>query len=89
MSRITRCLGWKTGNGKNIKVGLDPIAGVSSDYTPLEGLRSYLEDYAIYTLSDVLNRGEATSSSDYWIATDDLELGGLWKEAWSNYIKGL
>ena len=48
-----------------------------------------MEDYGICTLSDVLNRGEATSSSDYWIAADDLELGVLWKEAWSNYIKGL
>ena len=33
MSWITRCLGWKTGNGKNIKVGIDPITRVSSDYT--------------------------------------------------------
>ena len=45
MSWITRCLGWKTGNGKNIKIGLDPIAGVSSDYTLPEGLRLYFKDY--------------------------------------------
>ena len=89
MSWITRCLGWKTGNGKNIKVGIDPIAGVSSDYTLLEDLRLYLEDYGIHTLSDVLNRRVSTSSTDYWLSADALELGGLCKEAWSNYIKGL
>ena len=81
MSWITRCLGWKIGNGKHIKIGLDPLAGVSSDYTLLEGLRLYLEDYGICTLSDALNRGVATSSSDYWISADDLELAGLWKDS--------
>ena len=89
MSWITRYLGWKIGNGKNIKVGIDPIAGVSSDFTLPEYLKSYLEDYGILTLSYALNRGIATSLIDYWITTDELELGGLWKDAWTNYIKGL
>ena len=89
VSWITRCLGWNTNNGKNIKVGIDPIAGFSSDYTLPEDLRLYLEDYGILTLSDVLNKGIDTTSIDYWITTDELELGGTWKVAWSNYIKGL
>ena len=89
MSWITRCLGRKIGNGKHIKIGLDPIAGVSSDYTLPEDLRLYLEDYGIVTLSDALNRGVACTSSDYWISADDLELAGQWEDAWSNYIKGL
>ena len=66
MSWITRFLGWKTGNGKLIKIGLDPIAGVSSDYTLPANLRLYLEDYGIVTLSDAHNRGGAYTSSDYW-----------------------
>ena len=89
MSWITRYLGCNIGNGKNIKVGIDPIADVSSEYTLPEDLRSYLEDYGILTLSNAHNRGIATSSTDYWISADELELGGLWKEAQSNYIKGL
>ena len=68
------------GNGKNIKVGIDPIVGVSSVHVLLADLRSYLEDYGILTLSDAHNRGIATSSTDYWISVDELELGGLWKE---------
>ena len=89
MSWITRYLGWKIGNGKNIKVGIDPFAGVSSDYFLPVDLISYLEDYGICTLSDALNRGIATSLTEYWITTDGLELGGIWKESWNNYIKGL
>ena len=52
MSRITRCLGWKTSDGKLIKIGIDPIAGVSSDYTLPVDLRLYLEDYGIVTLAN-------------------------------------
>ena len=89
MSWITRCLGCKTGDGKLIKIGIDPIAGVSSDYTLPVDLRLYLEDYGIVTLADALNRGEGCSSSDYWISADDLELDGHWKAVWTNYIKGL
>ena len=89
ISWITRCLGWKTGNGKNIKVGIDPIAGLTSDFILPEDLGLYLEDYGILSLSDVLNRGVATTSTDYWITAEELELGGQWKEAWSQYIKGL
>ena len=89
LSWITRCLGWKIGNGKHIKIGLDPIAGVTSDYTLPEGLRLYLEDYGIVSLSDALNRGVACTSLDYWISADDLKLVGDLKESWSNYIKGL
>ena len=89
MSWITRCLGWKTSDGKLIKIGLDPIAGVSSDYTLPADLRLHLEDYGIVTLSNALNRGEACTSSDYWLSADDLELAGPWKDAWTLYIKGL
>ena len=76
ISWITRCLGWKTGNGKNIKVGIDPIAGLTFDFILPEDLRLYLEDYGILSLSDVLNRWVATTSTDYWISEEELELGG-------------
>ena len=51
MTWITRQLGWKMGNGKNIKVGIDPTAGVSFVHVLPVDLRSYLEDYGILTLS--------------------------------------
>ena len=55
ISWITRCLGWKTGNGKAIKIGIDPIVGLSSDYILPEDLRLYLEDYGILHLLDARN----------------------------------
>ena len=89
ISWITRCLGWKTGNGKSIKIGIDPIAGLSSEYILPEDLRLYLEDYGISYLSDALNWGFATTFTEYWLTTEELELGGHWKVAWTQYIKGL
>jgi len=76
-------MGWKTRNGKNIKVGIDRIASLTSDFILLEDLKLYLKDYGILSLSDVLNRGVATTSIEYWLTTEELELGGQWKEAWT------
>ena len=83
ISWITICMGWKTRNGKNIKVGIDHIASLTSDFILLEDLKLYLKDYGILSLLDVLNRGVATTSIEYWLTTEELELGGQWKEAWT------
>ena len=39
------------GNGKNIKIGVDSIAGLNLDFVLLEDLRAYLEDYGISSLA--------------------------------------
>ena len=52
LSWLTRCLGWKVGNGQSIRIGVDPIAGLNSNFVLPEDLRIYLEDYDITTLMD-------------------------------------
>ena len=89
ISWITICLGWKTGNDKSIKIGIDPIAGLTSDYILPEDLRLYLEDYGISYLSNAHNWGFATTSAGYWLTVDELYLGGHWKTVWTQYINGL
>lgn len=89
ISWITRCLGWKVWNGRSIKISIDPIVGLSSDYILPEDLMIYLEDYGIAYLSDAHNSGIGASSHAYWLTAEDLDLGGHWKETWSNYIDGL
>ena len=38
---------WMVGNGKSIKVGVDPISGMGTCYILPQELRNYLEDYGI------------------------------------------
>ena len=76
ISWITRCLGWKVGNGRSIRIGVDPIDGLRSGYVLLEYLMNYLEDYGITSLSHAHNWGTGPSSRSYWLTADDLDLGG-------------
>ena len=84
ISWLTRFLGWKASNGHKIKIGIDPIVGLNSDYMlPLE-LRAYLVDYGISHLSYAQNWGIVSVSQSYWLTVDDLELAGQWKVSWNN-----
>ena len=48
---ITYELGWKVGNGLNIKVGIDPIVGHNLLYFLSEELRDYFTDLGITYLA--------------------------------------
>ena len=52
MTWLTRWLGWRVWNGRDIKIGVDPIAGSNSAYSLSEGLKYYLEDYGITSVAD-------------------------------------
>ena len=77
------------GNGKNIKIGVDPIAVLDSDFTLLEDLRVYLEDYGISSLADAHYCGIDHIAQQYWLTAEELDLDGDWKVLWTNYIEGL
>ena len=84
---IGRGLIWMVGDGKNTKIGLDPIVGMDSSFLLPKDLRDYLEDYGITSLIHVRNHAQGASS--YWLTASDLDLGGDWQFIWNNYIKGL
>ena len=86
---ITRSLGWKFGNGSSIRIGIDHVACLNSSFVLPMDLRGYLEDYGITSLVHARNIGTGASSQSYWLTVEDLELGGCWKDLWTDYISGL
>ena len=46
---------WMVGDGKNTRVGLDPIAGLDTSFTLPKDLRDCLEDYGIISLAQARN----------------------------------
>ena len=71
----------------NTLIGTYPLVGSDSQlFLPFD-LRDYLEDYGITTLHHACNISHG--SQGYWLAADDLELGGDWKILWENYISSL
>ena len=86
---ITISLRWKVGNGQSIKLGIDPIIGLDSFQILSKDLRDYLCDYGLHTPQDARNVGFGLNRQSYWIMSENLELGGIWKYEWDCYIKNL
>ena len=80
---IGRGLLWKVGNGQEVYVGVDPIVGMDRDYILSFDLRTYLEDYGISTLDQVIN--QATGG---WFTAEELDLCDIWSRQWNIYIRG-
>ena len=87
ISWLGRGLIWMVGDGKNIRIGLDPIADLDSYFLLPRHLRDYLEDYGITSL--IHARNYSLGAPSYWLTASDLELGGEWYHIWNNYIRGL
>ena len=68
-------------------MGIDPIIGAQSPYYLPLGLKDYLEDLDITTLSQA--RNILPGSHPYWYTAEDLCIAGEWKTAWDCYTRGL
>jgi hypothetical protein len=89
LSIVTDWLAWKPGNGKYIRVGLDPLIGSHNYYKLSENLISLLHSKVIYTLDQVVYDESGLTNICNWKNTDALELTGEQKVEWENYVKGL
>ena len=77
---------WQVGNGSDVLIGIDPVIGVHTSSSLLDGLRSYLEDLNITTLSQAHNT--LPDSQSYWYTADELCINGAWKDACDKYTRG-
>ena len=78
---------WQVGNGSDIRLGVDPIVGLSNSFILPDDLRAYLEDYGINILAKARNK--SPFAAGYWFTVEELDLGGDWKYLWNKYIRGL
>ena len=72
-----------------IRLGIEPIAGLNSPFVLSEGLRDYLYDYGITHLFQEQNMDYGPNYQSYWYTAADLNMGGIWEEQWTEYIKVL
>ena len=84
---LGRHLAWQVGNGKNVLLGIDPIVGVSNSLSIPQGLREYLADLDIVTLAQAQNT--LPDAHKYWYSAEELSVGGVWKDAWNSFMRGL
>ena len=77
------------GNGLKIRLGVDPNAGLDASYILLEDLRDYLADYGISYMAQAQNQEGFSQSYNCWYLASDLNLGGVWADHWTPFVKGL
>ena len=68
---------WQVGNGSDIRLGVDPVIGMSNSFLLPDDLRAYLEDYGINTLAQARNK--TPFAAGYWFTAEELDFGGEWK----------
>ena len=72
-------LAWQVGNGKDVLIGIDLVIGVPTSLSLPDGLRTFLDDLDITSLSQACTT--LSDSQHYWYSAEDLCMDGEWKEA--------
>ena len=75
------------GNGKDVLIGIDLVIGVPTSLSLPDGLRTFLDDLDITSLSQA--RNTLPNSQHYWYSAEDLCIAGACKDAWEAYTRGL
>lgn len=76
---IEQGLAWKIGNGRNLKIGLDPWIGCNEKYALSPGLIKHLESKSIFTLNQVEKEGQSTMWGQAWKDGEDLGMNIRWR----------
>ena len=84
---LGRSLAWQVGNGLDVLIGIDQIIGVPSSLSLPTGLRDFLEDLDITSLTHARNTLPGTHH--YWYSAEDLCVTGDWKLAWDSFTRDL
>jgi hypothetical protein len=86
---ITNWLAWKPSDGKDIRIGTDPIVGSHSYYKLSRNLIHTLKLLGIEFLAQVRNLDMDELRHTSWKNVESLGLVGEISEEWKNYVKGL
>jgi hypothetical protein len=80
---------WKPGNGRDIRIGADPMVGSHSYYKLSRNLILTLKAQGIEFLAQAGSSDLEVSNHTSWKKDETLGLEGEQKEEWTNFIKGL
>ena len=79
-------LAWIIGNGKSMRISLDPWASARVNYKLSENLRSFLAKKCIYTIADTAVAVPQTLGSIRWRSANILEMPHPIVYEWNSFI---
>jgi hypothetical protein len=86
---ITDWLVWKPGNGRDIRIGADPMVGAHTYFKLSRNLILALKAQGVEYLAQAGIIDMEVTRHTNWKKVETLGLEGEQKEEWNNYVKGL
>jgi hypothetical protein len=80
---------WKPWNGREFRIGVDPLVRSNSYYKLSRNLISTLKEKGIVFLANTGTVDRENTNITRWKRAEFLGLDGAQKEEWDNFIKGL
>ena len=80
-------IAWEIGNGKSIRIGLDPWVGAGEDYRLPQTVLNKLGEQRCYKLADAKVQIPNYTSRTRWKEANEFQLEGEEAECWQDYIK--
>jgi hypothetical protein len=86
---IAEWIAWKPGDGRSIRLGEDPVIGLSSQSFLTKELLQFIWDKGIYYLFQVHSTPGSSFSLSIWKSVEDLNMEGALVVEWNDFIKAL
>jgi hypothetical protein len=86
---LTDWLVWKPGNGRDIRIGVDPLIGSHTYYKLSRNLISVLKEKGIEFLAQAGTGSMENTRHTSWKKAELLGLDGELREEWNFFLKGL
>jgi hypothetical protein len=80
---------WKPSNGKDIRIGADPMIGSQNYYKPSRNLINTLKAQGIEYIAQAGGNDLEDTSYIRWKKVESLGLEGEQKEEWNMFVRGL
>lgn len=78
---------WRIGNGRLIRIGLDPWVGCRGGHVLSVELRTFLAARGCHFLADIEDPGSSTLWHQGWISAQRLEISDELQGAWEDFLR--
>ena len=80
---------WRIGNGRMVRIGIDPWVGCGGDRVLPEELRLHLEARGCHYIADIEDQENSSLWHQGWISAQRLEIYADLQVIWGGYIRRL
>ena len=86
---INASLSWRVGSSREVRIGIDPMAGMEDSSLLSCQLIAHLNNHGVVSLDHIHRTSFSRDYGSHWLKATDLGLGGSLKTKWDHYLAAL